>query len=162
MDDHPLDPLARVCTLLNQHGARYLVVGGQACILHGLVRTTEDVDILIEEAEDNYGRVIAALAELPDHAAAELTPADLRDNVVVKVADEVEVDISRQAWKLSYAQALPTALRVEVEGVPIPFVSLDSLIASKETYREQDAADLVRLRELARRKDPPPGHRPPR
>lgn len=152
MDDHPLDPLARVCTLLNKHGARYLVVGGQACILHGLVRTTEDVDLLIEESEDNYGRVIAALAELPDHAAAELTPADLRDNVVVKVADEVEVDISRRAWKLSYTQALPTALNAKVDGVPIPFVSLDSLIASKETYREQDAADLVRLRELARRR----------
>ena len=152
MDDHPLDPLARVCTLLNKHGARYLVVGGQACILHGLVRTTEDVDLLIEESEDNYGRDIAALEELPDHAAAELTPADLRDNVVVKVADEVEVDISRRAWKLSYTQALPTALNAKVDGVPIPFVSLDSLIASKETYREQDAADLVRLRELARRR----------
>ena len=147
----PVDPLPRVCQLLNRHGARYVVVGGQACILHGLVRTTEDVDILIEETDDNYGRVIAALAEMEDHAAAELTPADLRDNVVVKVADEVEVDISRRAWKVSFADAKPTALTVELDGIPIPYASLETLIASKQTYREQDAADLLRLQELRRR-----------
>ena len=51
------------------------------------------------------------------------------------------------------ATARPTALSVEVEEVSVPFVSLNSLIASKETYREQDAADLVRLRELAGRRE---------
>jgi len=57
----PSDPLARVCDLLNRQGARYVVVGAQACILHGLVRTTEDVDLLIEESDDNYARVLRAL-----------------------------------------------------------------------------------------------------
>lgn len=28
-------PLVRVCRLLNECRARYLVIGGQACILHG-------------------------------------------------------------------------------------------------------------------------------
>jgi hypothetical protein len=44
-------PLVRVCQLLNDAGANYLVCGAQACILHGLVRTTEDVDILVETSE---------------------------------------------------------------------------------------------------------------
>jgi hypothetical protein len=43
-----LPPLLRVCALLNEAGAKFLVCGAQACILHGLVRTTEDVDILVE------------------------------------------------------------------------------------------------------------------
>ena len=60
--------LLRVCALLNQHGAKYLIAGGYACILHGMVRTTEDVDILIDESPDNYQRVIDALSELEDHA----------------------------------------------------------------------------------------------
>ncbi len=72
----PLTPLLRVCRLLNEHDARYLVVGGQACILHGLVRTTEDVDLLIEPSENNCRRVIAALSQLADGAARELTPAN--------------------------------------------------------------------------------------
>lgn len=33
----------------------------------------------------------------------------------------------------------------------IPYLGLDALIASKETYREQDVADRLRLLELKRR-----------
>lgn len=59
----PLPPLLRVCQLLNEAEARYLICGAHACILHGLVRTTEDVDILIEPTEDNCGRVIRAIQQ---------------------------------------------------------------------------------------------------
>ncbi len=144
-------PLLRVCQLLNEHGARYLICGAQACILHGLIRTTEDVDILIEATEENCGRVIAALSQLADGAARELQPRDLLDNVVVKVADEVEVDVSTHAWKVSYPDALPSARQMSVNGITIPFLGLEALIASKETYREQDALDRLRLLELKKR-----------
>src|SRR5205809_4572112 len=53
---------AQVCATLNRSGAKYLVIDGVACILHGYARTTEDVDILIERTEANAGRVLAALA----------------------------------------------------------------------------------------------------
>ena len=39
---------ALVCRALNTARARYLVIGGIACILHGYVRSTTDLDILIE------------------------------------------------------------------------------------------------------------------
>lgn len=144
------DPLLKVCALLNQQGTRYLVVGGHALILHGLVRTTADVDILVEESDENYQSVIAALSELEDGAAAQLTPSDFANNVVIKVADEVEVDISRRAWKVSYADAIPNALDVIIDGVRVPYVSLGDLIKSKETYREKDRLDLEQLRRLMR------------
>ena len=35
-----------------------------------------------------------------------------------------------------------------IEGVRVPFLSLKKLIESKVTYREQDRAALVRLRDL--------------
>ena len=148
MPNPELQPLLRVCALLNAQAADYLVVGGRACILHGIIRTTQDVDILIETSEPNCQRVITALAGMEDHAAAELTPRDLLDNVVVKIADEVEVDVSTHAWKVSSLDALPTALATVVDGVRIPYLGLDSLIASKETYREKDQADLFLLRRL--------------
>ena len=56
------DQLLRVCALLNEHGARYLIVVGHACILHGHVRTTEDVDILVEDSIENFQRLIAGLS----------------------------------------------------------------------------------------------------
>jgi predicted nucleotidyltransferase len=144
-------PLLRVCHLLNEAGAKYLVCGAQACILHGLVRTTEDVDILVEPAEENCRRVIDGLSKLADGAARELVPQDILENVVVKIADEVEVDVSTHAWRVTYAEAIATAREAVVEGIRVPFLSLDSLIASKETYREQDAIDRLRLLELKRR-----------
>jgi hypothetical protein len=47
---------AQVCAALNEAGARYLVMGGIACIPHGYVRATTDVDILIERTEANLRR----------------------------------------------------------------------------------------------------------
>src|SRR4051794_2264845 len=116
------NPLAKVCALLNRHGAEYLIVGAQAAILHGHIRTTEDVDILIPEDLENHALVIRALSEMEDHAAAELTPQDLVENVVVKIADEVEVDVSTRAWKVTYAEAAPTAVEAVIEGVVVPYV----------------------------------------
>ena len=145
--------LLRVCSLLNRHEAKYLVIGGYACILHGMVRTTEDVDILIEESSANYQRIIDALAELEDHAARELSIQDFEENVVIKVADEVEVDVSRRAWSVSYSEAISHAQQREISGVTIPYLSLRDLIASKGTYREQDRVDLARLRMWADRHD---------
>ncbi|MHC1763452.1 MAG: hypothetical protein AB9869_03975 [Verrucomicrobiia bacterium] len=144
-------PLLRVCQLLNEAGARYLVCGAQACILHGLVRTTEDVDILVQATEENCQRVIQALAQLEDGAARELTPRDILENVVVKVADEIEVDISTKAWKIDYNDAVAQARETVISGVCVPFLGLDDLIASKETYREQDSYDRARLLALRER-----------
>src|SRR5438477_6262592 len=126
-------PLLRVCSLLNNHGAKYLIVGAGACWLHGYIRATMDVDILVPEDLENHARVIAALSELEDHAAAELTPRDFVENVVVKIADEVEVDVSTRAWKVSYADAIGSALTTTIQGVEVPYVDLKTLIETKLT-----------------------------
>lgn len=143
-------PLLRVCSLLNQHQARYLVVGARACSLHGYIRATTDVDILVPEDVENHGRLIAALSELEDHAAAELTPQDFIDNVVVKIADEVEVDVSTRAWTIGYAEAVGTSLKTTIQEIEIPYVDLRTLIASKRTQRDQDQVDVQRLLSLER------------
>jgi len=55
-----------------------------------------------------------------------------------------------------YPEAAADALWTKIEDVDVPYASLDTLIASKDTCREQDKADLARLKELARRKGVPP------
>jgi predicted nucleotidyltransferase len=147
-----LPPLLRVCSLLNEADAKYLICGAQACILHGLVRTTEDVDILVQPTEENCQRVIDALSRLSDAAARELTPTDILESVVVKIADEIEVDVSTKAWTVTYEAAAPTASEVVIDGIRVPFLSLEALIVSKETYREQDAVDRMRLLDLKQRR----------
>jgi hypothetical protein len=108
------DEILVVCRLLQRHNARYVIVGGCACGMHGLVRSTQDVDLLVEPSADNLQRIIDALSELPDGAARELTVKDLQENVVVKVADEIMVDIAKQAWTLDYAEAMRRRLRSRV------------------------------------------------
>lgn len=142
------DPLLRVCTLLNAEGARYLVAGAYAMILNSVVRATEDVDILIEASTENFQKVIAALSRLSDGAASELTPQDFVENVVVKIADEVEVDVTTSAWDVTYLDAVERAQERVVDGVTIPYLSLPDLIRSKQTQRERDRADIELLRRL--------------
>jgi len=145
-------PLLRVCSLLNKHKARYLIVGARACWLHGYVRATMDVDILIPEDLENHARIIAALAELEDHAAAELTPQDFVENIVVKIADEVEVDVSTRAWKVTYDNAIARSLKTSIQGVEVPYLDLQTLIESKRTEPDQDKIDVQRLRRIEERK----------
>jgi hypothetical protein len=45
--------LLRVCAELNRLGAKYIVIGGLAMNELGLVRVTEDIDLLIESSPEN-------------------------------------------------------------------------------------------------------------
>src|SRR5687767_2292358 len=85
--------LVRLCRELNAHGARYLVVGGFAVIQHGFLRATEDIDLLVEGSLDNQARIKKALEILPDKAIRELADDDLRNYLVVRVGDDVLVDL---------------------------------------------------------------------
>lgn len=141
-------PLLRVCRLLNDKGAKYLVAGAYAMILNSIIRATEDVDILIDHSPENFEKVIAALSLLSDGAARELTPEDFIENTVVKIADEVEVDVTTSAWSVTYQDAITHAQERVIDGVKIPYLSLEDLIRSKQSQREQDRVDVELLRRL--------------
>ena len=145
MEQISKNPLLKVCWLLNEEGAEYLVVGAWAMILNGLIRATEDVDLLIAENPSNYQKVIQALSRLPDGAASELVPEDFAENSFVKIADDIEVDIGIRSWTVTYAEAHPNAQRTTVEGVEIPYLSVADLILRKQTQRGQDRVDLENL-----------------
>ena len=89
--------------------------------------------------------MIEALSHLLDGAARELTPRDFAENLVVKIADEVEVDVSRRAWVVTYAEAIVNAREETIEGVRIPYLGLQDLIRSKQTYRDKDRLDIQLL-----------------
>ncbi len=141
---------AQVCAALNRSGAKYLVIGGVACILHGYARTTEDVDILIERTEANAGRVLAALARVGYAFVAEWAAAEILKRPITVIGDDPAVDVFTVAWKVKYEQAAPRAEVVDVEGVRIPLIALDDLIETKRTGRLQDAADIEVLEEIKR------------
>jgi hypothetical protein len=58
-----LPDFAEFIHILNDHGVRYLVIGGYAVAFHGHPRATDDVDVLIAPDEQNVRRVERALVE---------------------------------------------------------------------------------------------------
>jgi len=75
---------------------------------------------------------------------------DLRNYLVVRVADEVVVDLMLSACGITYEEAAPEIEMFIISGVPIPFASAKLLLRTKRTYRDKDAEDRMFLeRKLA-------------
>lgn len=168
-NDHPatseLEPrepsvedLRDLCRELNRCGAKYVVVGGFAIRAAGYNRRTMDLDLIVATDRENESRVYAALATLPDNAVRELEPGELQRYKVIRVADEVLVDLMSSAGGIDYAEAAREIVTHNVDGVPIPFASPRLLWRMKVvTHREKDAADLLFLRHwFAQRGEEPP------
>lgn len=136
----------RVCKLLNRHRARYLLAGGVAANLHGSVRATRDVDILVPKDRANTERVLKALGELPYGVAKELDPDEVFDKPITIVGDDPRVDILTVAWDVTFDRADRSKLVRRIAGVRVPFLGLRDLLRSKRTGRAADLADIQALR----------------
>ncbi len=142
------DDLVLLCRRLNEVGAKYVVVGGFAVIQAGYGRPTGDIDLIVATDLENEALVYRGLEALPDKAVLELKPGEVAEYVVVRVADEVVVDLMRSASGIEYAEAAQDVVVREVQGVAIPFASPRLLWRMKvHTHREKDAGDLVFLRQ---------------
>jgi hypothetical protein len=140
--------LSRLCAELNRLNARYIVVGGFAIVEAGFPRLTGDVDLLVDTAPENEQRVFEALRSLPDKAVNELDPGDIERFTVVRVGDEILVDLMKSGCGVDYAEAIKDAVWREIEGVKIPFASPATLWRMKQTHREKDIPDRIFLRQL--------------
>lgn len=120
--------LVTLCQALNREAARYIVIGGFAIIHHGFIRATEDVDLLIDPDPENQARVKKALTVLPEKAILELGEDDFRKYTVVRVSDEVLVDVMTAACGIDYKDASRFIEIAEVQGVSIPFATLQLLL----------------------------------
>ena len=150
MDDITRPPrkedLVKLCEELNRLGASYIIIGGLAMNNLGLVRTTEDVDILIDPSPENQRRVREALLILPEQAIRELgADEDLQQWVVTRVNDEITVDLMTEACGVRYEEAKADVQIREVQGVPIPMANRQLMIKLKQSLRPKDQIDLQYL-----------------
>jgi hypothetical protein len=123
------------------------VIGGFAVIAAGLPRATGDIDLMVAVDRENEAKVFSALSTLSDNAVRELQPGELQQYNVIRVADEILVDLMRSAGGIEYEEAAKEVILREIQGVPIPFASPRLLWRMKaNTHRAKDAGDLVFLR----------------
>ena len=141
------EDLVSLCKALNAENVRYVLIGGFAVILHGFVRATKDIDLLIDASAENIHRLKRAMAQLPDNAIALISDDEVEKyEVVRRIADEIVVDLMRSACGIRYDEAATRVDTVTVGGVSIPVADKELLIATKQTVRPSDAADVQFLR----------------
>ncbi len=135
----------RVCRLLNRHRVRYLIAGGVAANLHGSVRATKDVDLLVPRDVRNMTRLLEALSALPYGIARELDAPAMAAKPFTIIGDDPRVDILTVAATVKFDAAYPRRITRRIGGVTVPYLNRDDLIRSKQTGRPQDVADIEQL-----------------
>lgn len=142
-------PFESVLADLSRAEVRYLVVGGVACALNGFVRTTEDVDILVDADPENIRRLLAVLSRVGEGHARELRVEDFTDEEgAVRLVEDFPIDIFTRMGGRRYADMLPHERILDREN-PIPFVDAEGLILLKSgSPRPRDRIDVEALRRL--------------
>lgn len=135
-----------LCRSLNECGADYILVGGFAVIFHGFGRTTKDIDFLVGTSKANVQKIKQALSILQDNAIQELEDDEIEKYVVVRVADEIVVDLMAKACSIDFEEAKKEIQYLEIENVKIPIASKELLIRMKDTVRPSDKMDVEYLK----------------
>ena len=166
-DGVPLfEPLFRA---LNATGARYVVVGGLATVLHGYARLTADVDLVVDLAPEPAGRLVDALVGLglvpraPVDAAGFADP-EIRERWVrdkgMQVFSFVDranpmraVDLFVQ-YPIDFESLWSRAQVMTLESTTVPVANLDDLITMKRIAgRPQDLVDIEQLERIRQRRE---------
>ena len=144
--------LGAILGALERERVRYALFGGIAVGAHGISRATKDLDLFLDPAPANVEAARRALARaLADPALDELTPELVAEYGLVRYGlpeHDFAIDLTTRIGEAFRFEDLETERR-EVAGVSVPVVTARQLIRMKEaTGRPQDAADVVRLRDL--------------
>ncbi|MBU4201942.1 MAG: nucleotidyltransferase [Candidatus Altiarchaeales archaeon] len=151
---------------LNDKGVRYLVVGGVALVLHGVVRLTVDLDIMIDLGHENVMKFLSVMEGLGYRPRVPVDAKDFADpgkrrewmeekNMRVfsfinpkKSANIIDVFVENP---MDFEQAYASKKAVDADGFRIPLVSTEDLKGIKRASgREQDLADIEALEEFER------------
>lgn len=145
--------------------ADYLVVGGFAVIMHGHLRATRDLDLVLGLRPGNCAKGLDALSGIGLRPRLPVTMADFadpekredwrqnRNMLVFQLWDPGNAERSVDVFvrePLDFATMLAEALVKDLNGVPIRVASIRHLVRLKRMAgRPQDLADIEALRTIA-------------
>lgn len=161
-----VDPIyyTRFFDCLNRHGIRYLVVGGLAVAMHGVVRPTMDIDVAVDPNFDQAAQWELVMGELQLRTRVPVSIREVFDpdarrrlkeemnmiafTLLPPVNEDGVIDIMFDPpW--NFRQAYGMREIVALEGVEVPLVSIQHLIEMKRIAgRDKDLADIANLAAL--------------
>ncbi len=155
----------RVFRALEAAKVRYLVVGGVAVVLHGHLRFTADLDLVVQLEETNVRNAITALQALGFNPRAPVDPMELADATTRRswIRDKgltvfslwsvempgTEVDLFVEE-PFDFDDADTRAISADLGGIVVRVVGRDDLIAMKRAVgRPKDLEDAAVLTSLS-------------
>lgn len=152
--EHLSKDIRALLGLLERHGVRYLLVGGEAVIHHGYPRLTGDVDLFYERTPANTRRLYEALSEFWDGDVPAISdPAELLEpGIVVQFGrppnriDLLNV-LGTVDFKAAWRRRVKETLRLSSSrSVALPIIGLLDLLQSKrDAGRHKDLDDVEHL-----------------
>jgi hypothetical protein len=139
--------------VLVDNRVRFTLVGGLAVSLNGFVRTTEDMDILVDDDPSNVKNLLNCLLQFGEGYARELNLTDFADEEgAVRIQEAFDLDIFVRMRGKKYQDLIKHIQYYEmVGGANIPYLDADGLIRLKgDSSREKDRIDAAALRRIAR------------
>jgi len=125
--------LAKIALGLEQRGIHYMVIGGQAVLIHGEPRLTRDIDITLGAGLDQVGEVLDIVRNWGWRVLVD-DPLDFVQRTMVLPCLEPESSF-RVEFIFSFTPyergALQRALRVNLNGTDVRFASAEDLIIHK-------------------------------
>jgi len=124
--------LSAVASLLDEAEIPYMVIGGQAVLLHGEPRLTRDIDITLGVPPDALSRLLPLL---PKAGLAPLVEPDtfVRETMVLPCrhgASGIRVDFIFSCTPYE-AQAIERAVTVDIMAQAVRFASAEDLVIHK-------------------------------
>lgn len=139
------DAIQQVLAAFEREGVRYAIFGATALNVHGLARSTEDVDVFLAPTADNIDRLRRALHSVfDDPAIDEITATDLLGDYPA-----VQYIPPTGTYHLDLLTRLGQAFAFDdLEVVRAPFGDLTvSVVSPRTLYRMK--RDTVRLKDKA-------------
>lgn len=132
---------------LNRGGVRYVLIGGLASILHGVPRTTIDIDIAVEPSRKNIVNLVTAMEKI--HLEPEVGDIDeIISQGGVTFTNDISLDTHSSLKKLAFKEIWKARIVVEYNKIRVPVISKEhQIILLKAVGREEDLKDLEFLTE---------------
>ena len=153
------DEVMRVLRAFQAAGLEYVLIGAAAMGFHGLVRATEDLDLIIRATPENIEKLRSALraAYEGDPNIDEISSADLLGEYpavrYVPPSGDLYFDVMTRLGSAASFETIDAEVQ-EVDGTQIRVATPAALYRLKKgTVRSQDHVDAAALRERFSLKD---------
>jgi predicted nucleotidyltransferase len=132
---------------LSEENVKFLLVGAYAVAAYGYPRATKDIDIFVQPAPENASNLMRALERFGAPLSGVSETDFSTEGIVFQIGNNPRrIDILTRISGVDFQQAYGRKKTVSLEGVDVPIISLEDLIANKRaTGRTQDLADVERL-----------------